>query len=56
MLRSCVMFVFGFLTHIHVSKSGVALKWLGVVLEFEGMMSTPLIVRSSTLSMQDRFG
>ena len=55
-LRSCVMFVVGFLTHIHVSKSGVALKWLGVVLEFEGGMSTSLIVRYSPLSMQARFG
>lgn len=50
-LRSCVMFVVGFLTYSHVSKSGVALKWIGVVLEFEGGMFTPLIVRSSPLSM-----
>nr|GEW42043.1 hypothetical protein [Tanacetum cinerariifolium] len=40
----------GFLTHLHASKSGNALKWLGVVVEFKGRV--PLIVRSSPLMMQ----
>ncbi|GJY52834.1 kinase-like domain, phloem protein 2-like protein [Tanacetum coccineum] len=38
--RSCVKVVLWFLTHLHASKSGDALKWLGVVLEFEGGLSS----------------
>ena len=32
--------VVGFLTHLHAPKSGDALNWLGVVLEFEDGLSS----------------
>lgn len=38
--RSCVTVVVGVLTHLHAFKSGDALKWLGVVLEFKGSLSS----------------